>query len=204
MKKKNSVHIHTGERRRQIIDAALSCFTEVGFNETGIQNIGKRAGASVGSIYHHFKSKEQLAAAVYMDGIVQYQEGLISTLEQEENMRAGIRAIIHFHLDWVAENFHLSRFLFHRRHDDFMKFAENELAALNKDFAVRFASWLKKQILAKSIREIPPDVLSALILGPCFEYTRLYLNGASVTSVDEAKEILTAAIWKILTRKDPG
>ncbi len=203
MKKINSVHIRTGERRCQIIDAALSCFNELGFSETGIQDIGKRAGASVGSMYHHFKSKEQLAAAVYMDGIVQYQEGLISALEREENIRAGIRAIIHFHLDWVAENFQRSRFLFQRRHDDFMKFAENELSVLNKDFAVRFASWLKKQMLAKSTREIPPDILSALILGPCLEYTRLYLNGVSVTSVDEAKEMLTSMIWTIMAKKDP-
>ena len=168
----NSIHVRTKEKQHQIIDAALLCFTELGFNETSIQDICKRAGASIGSIYHHFKSKEQLAAAIYMDGIVEYQEGLIVSMEQEENVHDGISAIIRFHLNWVADNFNRSRFLFQRRHDDFMKFVEDELKTLNANFTQRFASWFKNNAAGDKIGKITPDILSALILGPCLEYTR--------------------------------
>ena len=37
-----------------------------------------RARASIGSIYHHFRSKEQLAAALYVEGLRDYQEGAFS------------------------------------------------------------------------------------------------------------------------------
>jgi len=199
MKKMNSIHVRTKEKQHQIIDAALLCFTELGFNETSIQDICKRAGASIGSIYHHFKSKEQLAAAIYMDGIVEYQEGLIVSMEQEENVHDGISAIIRFHLNWVADNFNRSRFLFQRRHDDFMKFIEDELTILNANFAQRFASWFKKNVADDKIGKIPPDILSALILGPCLEYTRLYLNGSSSTTVNEAEKRLIKATLKSLS-----
>ena len=199
MKKKNSIHVRTKEKQHQIIDAALLCFTEFGFNETSIQDICKRAGASIGSIYHHFKSKEQLASAVYMDGIVEYQEGLIVSMEQEANVPDGIRAIIHFHLNWVADNFNRSRFLFQRRHDDFMKFVEDELTTINANFAHRFASWFKNNVADDQIGKIPPDILSALILGPCLEYTRLYLNGSSSTTVNAAEKRLIKATLKSLS-----
>jgi len=41
-------------------------------------DIRVRARASIGSIYHHFRSKEQLAAALYVEGLRDYQEGAFS------------------------------------------------------------------------------------------------------------------------------
>ena len=70
----------TEERRREIIDAALACFTEAGFLATTMDDIRRRAEASNGSVYHHFKSKEQLAAAVYLTAISEYQVGLVKAL----------------------------------------------------------------------------------------------------------------------------
>ena len=60
-------------RRREIIKAALTCFTEHGFEKTGMALIREHSGASTGSIYHHFQSKEQLGAAVYLESILDWQ-----------------------------------------------------------------------------------------------------------------------------------
>src|SRR5258708_35559368 len=62
--------IASSERRRQeIMAAALDCFTAKGFSETSMADIQERSGASMGSIYHHFESKERLAAALYLEGL---------------------------------------------------------------------------------------------------------------------------------------
>ncbi|MCP4319959.1 MAG: TetR/AcrR family transcriptional regulator [Hyphomicrobiales bacterium] len=52
------------ERRSRIIEAALSCFLEYGYNQTGIRQIAKRAGISLGNLYNHFRSKEDVLAEI--------------------------------------------------------------------------------------------------------------------------------------------
>jgi AcrR family transcriptional regulator len=42
------------ERRDEILDAALACFTREGILHTGIDQIRRRAGASASSVYHQF------------------------------------------------------------------------------------------------------------------------------------------------------
>ena len=56
-----------GERatRRRIIDAALRCFAEYGFEATTNRAVAETAGVSTGPIYHYFDSKAALYAAVH-------------------------------------------------------------------------------------------------------------------------------------------
>ena len=51
--------------KRHILSIALDCFDEQGLEATTIEMIRERAASSIGSIYHHFGSKEGLVAALY-------------------------------------------------------------------------------------------------------------------------------------------
>ena len=64
------------DRRQVILDAALEAFAERGTAAATVDDVRRRSGASVGSIYHHFGDKEGLAAALYVEGLRSYQEGL--------------------------------------------------------------------------------------------------------------------------------
>ncbi|WP_024335218.1 TetR/AcrR family transcriptional regulator [Desulfotignum balticum] len=94
----------TPKRKLEIIQAALEIFNEKGFTNTTMQEVQSRSGTSYGSVNHHFKSKELLAAAVYMEGLKDYQEGMIATLEQDLGAREGMYRLVGYHLDWVASN----------------------------------------------------------------------------------------------------
>jgi AcrR family transcriptional regulator len=65
------VSIASGERaagtRRALLAAARQVFTESGFTEAAIADVVGRAGASVGSLYHHFGGKADLYLALYED-----------------------------------------------------------------------------------------------------------------------------------------
>jgi len=45
-------------RKLEIVQAALECFLERGFHQTGVREIAKQAGISLGNLYNHFKGKE--------------------------------------------------------------------------------------------------------------------------------------------------
>ena len=56
---------HPEETVRLILDTAIPLFMKNGYEHTSIQDITDHLGGlSKGAIYHHFKSKEDLLAAV--------------------------------------------------------------------------------------------------------------------------------------------
>ena len=193
-----SLTAKTQTRRKQIIHSALACFTEIGYAATNMADIRSRSGASTGSIYHHFKSKEQLAGAVYLEGIRDYQEGFLSALDKHEDASDAILEIISYHLNWVEQNPDWSRFLFLMRHADFMGNAQDEFNSLNAKFFRSVSMWFLRQVKNGSIRNIPTDILIAVLLGPCQEYTRLYIDGKACTSPGQAAGELALAAWNAL------
>ena len=44
-------------RRETILNAAIMCFLENGYHQTGVRDIAKRAGVSLGNLYNHFPGK---------------------------------------------------------------------------------------------------------------------------------------------------
>ena len=55
---------HLDARRRQILDAAIECFSEQGFHRATMHDIVQRSGLSAGAIYRYFESKDELIQAI--------------------------------------------------------------------------------------------------------------------------------------------
>ncbi len=198
MKSKNITHKNSEERKQQIIHAALSCFLEKGILDTGMADIRKRSGASTGSIYHHFKSKEQLGAAVYLEGIGRYQQGFLAVLDQHRNAREGVMAAVRFHLTWAEQNLDWSRFFFQTRHTVFPGDTQETFKRLNGTFFRQAGAWFKHQMAAGTIRPIPKDIFVTVLLGPAQEFIRHYLAGNTITPLSQAAEALGEAAWRAL------
>lgn len=76
-----------------ILRAAQDLFAVKGVHETSVNDIAERAERSVGSLYHHFRDKENLVSAV-MDRItVEVEAGLDAGLDPERWHDRGIRDI---------------------------------------------------------------------------------------------------------------
>jgi len=201
MKTKKGPDAASTSRRRDIISAALACFSAIGFSETNMEDIRRRSGASTGSIYHHFRSKEQLAAEVYIEGIRVYQEELMNSLAGCTGPQEGVLALINRHLAWVKDHDEWSRYLFQKRHSMFMESAEGEISSLNRTFGQRLLLFFGEHMRTGSVKPLPADIMASLIFGPCMEYTRQYLSGVARTPMERAAEVLGNAAWQTL---EPG
>ncbi|AGI67058.1 putative tetR-like protein [Octadecabacter antarcticus 307] len=51
-------------RRAHILEAALMSFLEKGYHQTGVRDIAKRAGVSLGNLYNHFSGKHAVLAEI--------------------------------------------------------------------------------------------------------------------------------------------
>lgn len=186
-----------GQRPAAILAAALDCFDEHGFAATTIEQIRARSGASIGSIYHHFGGKEQIAAELYVDGLRGYQEGFVRALKRHpDDAEAAIRALVRHHLRWVEQNPRLARFLMGRRETELRLATEARVRELNREFFPRVAAWVKGQVDAGALRALPSDLWEPVLLGPCQELTRLWLSGRTRISLREAERELAEASWR--------
>ncbi len=175
--------------------AALACFAEYGYPNTTMQDIRERSGASNGSIYHHFSSKEGIAAALYIEAIVDYQARILAALERNPKAHDGVRATIETHLAWVQEKPEWARYLMEMRHAEFMKAAEESLAEENRKFIDGFINWLKPNLKSDALRHLPADLFISLVLGPCQEYIRIWLEGKAFTNIATARGELASSAW---------
>ena len=55
------------ETHSRLLQAALACFAEQGYDATGVAEICLRAGVSKGAFYHHFPSKQAVFVALLDD-----------------------------------------------------------------------------------------------------------------------------------------
>lgn len=54
-----------GDRRRQIIDVAASLFDSHGYNNTSMEMLAEAVGIAKPTLYHYFKSKDQLLYRIH-------------------------------------------------------------------------------------------------------------------------------------------
>jgi len=186
------------DRRREILDAALACFVEKGLVATTIEEIRQAAGASIGSLYHHFESKDDLAAALYVEGLRDYQQGAVAELRAHPGAEDGVKAAVVHHLRWVMCHHDLACFIFSmgRLHSPDPR--ANELHELNRAFFGEYRRWLSRHIRSGEIRRVPPDLYYALWIGPAHELARHLLSGRVKTPWQQAANLLAEAAWTAL------
>lgn len=68
---------HVEDTRRALIAAARDLFTTAGFQATLTEEIVRNAGLTRGALYHHFRDKEDLFAAVFAEVADEVEQSLI-------------------------------------------------------------------------------------------------------------------------------
>ncbi len=189
-------------RRRAILEAALTEFNENGVAGASIEEIRCRSGASIGSIYHHFSSKEGLAASLYLDGLGDYQQGFVAELRRAGSTRAGVEQGVRHHVEWIVANRELARFLLLGRDPGVLAVTESPLRELNRSFFGAVSAWMAPAVARGELRELPSELLTALWLGPSQELARLWLAGRTLTTPSASIPVLAAAAWKSLSLED--
>jgi AcrR family transcriptional regulator len=194
----------SAHRRQQILDAALACFLEQGYDATTMEDVRRRSGASIGSIYHHFAGKERLAAALYLQAISQYHDGFLRDLTRHDDARSGIEAAVRYHLWWIGEHRDRARYLFHMREVEAVSATVAEIRVARRDFYRRINQWMAPRIESGTIRRLPADLYTAVWFGPAHEFERLWLAGRARTSIERAQDLLAAAAWAAVGTPNNG
>ncbi|WP_168188780.1 TetR/AcrR family transcriptional regulator [Thermoflavimicrobium daqui] len=94
-----------------IFQAAVQVFAESGFDQAKMDDIANVAGVAKGTIYYHFKSKEELFSALMDEGI----ESLIDCVKRNVSLYSNpierLNALIHAQIQFFIENQKLAKLL---------------------------------------------------------------------------------------------
>jgi AcrR family transcriptional regulator len=189
----------SSDTRARILETALACFTELGYEQTTTALIRRRSGVSNGALFHHFSTKEAIADGVYVQSIASYQRGLWELLRRRpRSLRAAVRGTIAHQLDWVDRHEDRARFVYIRGHLDWETPAGAELVELNANLASAYRDWMAPLVAAGEVRTTSMLMLTAIVTGPAHAIARRWLAGhldAPLHAyVDELADAASAAL----------
>jgi AcrR family transcriptional regulator len=148
-------------REPEILDAALACFAERGYDATRVRHIAERAGVSEAALYRHHPSKEAVAIALFATHM-RALSGLFQAIadEADAGVEDRIKAII--------KASYAVRARIPDAHTFVLGHQARFLSALPRDFPypIRIVDGLVAQGQERgTVKAGPVRVLSALVLG---------------------------------------
>jgi AcrR family transcriptional regulator len=181
------------DRRTLILAAAGKLFVDRGYEATTMDEIRRAVDVSNGSLFHHFPTKDSLASALYIEALRSYQAAVLVEFDGHKSPRRAICAAVEAHLRWVAHHVDEARRLHERRADPSVEAARKEISAMNA---------VDKHVKAGSVRNLPLDVFSAIVIGPAMEFTRAWLRKPDPQRMARVTRPLSEAAWRAICAKE--
>lgn len=191
----------TPDRQRLILQATLECAVAQGVDAVSIDAVRARCGASVGSIYHHFGSKEGLVAALFLEVFHAQSRAIQRALDDAQGPEDGVRALVTGYLDWVVADPDRARFLFQARSHVAAGPRREDLIAAAQSRNRALLRWFEPHQSRGDVRELPCDILPSLVMGPVQSYCRAWLgNHGGMPDPRTFRAVLADAAWRSVRR----
>lgn len=184
----------TRARKESVLEAALACFSEHGLENTTIQQIQARANCSIGSLYHHFGSKEGIAEELFLEGVGLLNRSMLERIRAANDGEESVHAVVAAYCEWSMENQRLARYL-HSRDIDFSPAARARLHKIHQAYIREIFTWFAPFVAKGEMRILPAETYVPLISGPIQEFVRRWLSGHHHTAPEEVRELFAEAAW---------
>lgn len=164
--------------RDRILAAALKLFVEQGYFNTNIPDLSRESKCSVGSIYHNFKNKEEVATALYKEGIKAFRSVLLTSIKNVTDPVELIRVIVKSFLQFSEVNRQLSKYLWLCRHNEFMTGMIQHPTTVGLDPLGRHLTKVIKQgIRTGVLADLQANIIWSVLFGIPAGYVRDWLDG---------------------------
>ena len=184
--------------KRQILFDALSCFLEFGLDATSIEMIRERSESSVGGIYHHFKNKEGVIAALVFAALDDQSRLRDQYLEQTQSLKELIYSLIYSYVDWVADQPEFAKFLLLAHYSMMKGEHRSVLIEKNKLRNKTLRNYISQYSEASLLKSAPAELMMSLVIGATENYCRAWLFEKVDTNPKIYRELLAKAAWDSL------
>lgn len=189
---------HFGPRER-ILAAALKLFVEQGYFNTNVPDLSRESKCSVGSIYHNFKNKEEVASALYDEGINAFRRALQASIGASTDPEKVIKTAVRSFLQFSEVNQQLSKYIWLSRHNEFMTGVIKHPTTVGFDTLGRvLTKAIKSGIRSGTIRKLRANLIWSILFGIPLGYVRDWLDGFNEQPPSKVADELAEACWRAL------
>jgi hypothetical protein len=180
------------DTRQRILEAALACFVEAGYDRAAARARRRVERGVVPSL--RLQGGDRRGALRGGDGGP--QDGYWRLLATPPtSLDVAVTTIVTHQLTWVTDHPDQARLLYALDYLDPASAPAGELGALNRDLAGALRGWLAPLVAAGSVRDLPIELLIAIVNGPAHAICRRWLAGYLTTPpFDHFAELSAAAI----------
>ena len=187
--------------RDRILAAALKLFVEQGYFNTNIPDLSRESKCSVGSIYHTFKNKEEIAAELYKEAMHAFRGALQEAIPDDAEISVVIKKTVKSFLKFSEVNHQLSRYIWLCRHNEFMTGLIKHPTVVGFDkLGRKLTRNIKRGIRNGTLRPLKAHIIWSILFGIPVGYVREWLDGYNIENPSEVAEDIAESCWRALKR----
>ena len=170
------------DKKEAIFQAMLELISKHGFHSSPMSEVAKQANVAAGTIYHYFKSKDELICALYIRLKEKFVENLFKTDDSTKSFKDRFR---HFYLQMIQEAIKNPKEFYFLEQFSNSPFINNIPKANLQALDQPMYDFLRKAVFTQVLRDIPPKILVAFVIGSANSIIKLQLSGEfKMTSSD--------------------
>ena len=183
----------------RIVRTAERLFAQRGFASTGMRAIAKAAQVSIGAIYHHFKSKEDILERIIRDELDRRRQVVAELKAAGLPVKDQIQKMVEMHFSLLKDKRNSARLFFRERFDPSFSL-RTRIQELYDEVAIFIAEVIGEGIAAGEIRPCQPLVTAYAILG-MMEAVSLRIFAGDDTAallMEKGPQELAESLWRWL------
>ena len=195
---------YTSETRDRILEAAVRVFSREGFDRASVKSIAEDAGVAVGSIYNHFRNKDDLLISIFEDEFHQRMDLLDRLRDSRIPVRDQVQQLLQDHFARAREHRELAELLLYERFHRGSALCER-IVPLQRGIIERIAGILQTGIDEGWVRPCNTRVVAQALFDLVQTMTACWVLGDPGEAEDTfaaAPKELADLMWKGLRRDD--
>ena len=192
------------DTKERIREAAVRVFSREGFDRASVKSIAEEAGVAVGSIYNHFRDKEELLISVFEEELGQRMDFLAELGASDLPIRDRVERMLEDHFARARDHRELAELLLYERFHRGGSLRER-IVPLQRGIVEQIAELLRRGIDEGWIRPCHPKVVAQALFDLAQTMTACWV----LSDPDEADQVFARApkeladlMWKGLRRSE--
>ena len=183
--------------RDKVLATALMLFTRKGYFRTSMRDITRESAVSTGSVYHYFKDKEGVAAALYRSMIERMCAELETIIGSHETAHDQCQAVIALLFEIAENEPETMVFMLYTKHREFL---QHERPVCSSEPFTMMRSIVERGMERGEIERRDVLVASTCVFGGAIRMITSYLDGVLEKPLSDYLDDVWACSWRAVAK----
>jgi TetR/AcrR family transcriptional regulator, fatty acid metabolism regulator protein len=166
--------------RERIVAAATEVFARRGLHGARVADIAEAAGIAYGLVYHHFRNKEEILAAIFQERWSMHLRYLAEVADSPSPFRERIARLVHLWVETYRNDPHFMTVLINEISRSYEFIDSHDVGTVLEAFEIVERMVLQAQRVGEVRADLDPRLAAYLILGAAEMVLTGYVVGTLV------------------------